>query len=935
MQPTLVIGLGSSGLEAINELQRWMYVTFGKNRLPIFQYVCFDSDLRYTPDCTPDGNEIDFHQLRVDGYQHAMEELQQNPSVSADWIDPKLPQQVLGEAFGAGGVRPIGRLLLWGGGNFNIAYQAISRAWQDIVRPNAVNELPPDLQQNFVHEPVVYIIGTLGGGTCSGTFIDIGYMVQQICGAVEQIETCGIFFVPNHNTPSSMAYANAYGALSDLDYFVKEGGTYYENWPINVPVQRRQSPPFRSVYLVAPEYAVQRYGDMQFGRCIKLAGLALFCNLAGMSQSRQARLVDARNQGFGYYGTFGISAIMYPKYELLEAGACKLGIELCDRWTHDKVYGPADQKMSIDKSTITGEAERFLEEKIDQAFGILNAGQTDSVWDRVRADVQRLLEKQDEIPSDFLVSRFSSDRVGGTYYSLVNANLTQASDYLISAIADQAAKILDETQNLEYTKTYLEGLGTAIGRLQSYWTAIGVPDSAAEWRSKVSQEVGHVLSSPHWWLAQKRNALSDRLDELAKKLKMFCARKILSQIAEGLNNGRLACVVDGKIDLPSIAHVNELIETVKNTRKLLAARLDVLDSELKDNQMPIWRIWNSGSFDQDLKNLLLRHCQAHGEATFELIRNSTSMGGRSLWRFLDEEKPTELLLKMKTELQRSIQPRLQNGDLNAAIQDETRVAEYTSRALATLLPLQRDGIAGAVAPRFVVGAAARINQVTENFSVQFPAQSCAIPNFADAVVFYSEKGGFRPLDTVSIIDMAREKFETPPSGFQGTADVWQGHRRAYYPERHKRREQMAELMEFILDFAVIWKQCDGTFVAAENRWPSEIPLRIAQPISFTFKDELNLERDFEINPTNGRNLRQVAQRSDNCARLDAAVSTILAKITIDDLVNTFNEEIKPRLTAEGKNSFEVSAKADYYFGGKNSEVGWFIKRGLKRGAAHA
>jgi len=183
MQPTLVIGLGSSGLEAINELQRWMYVTFGKNRLPIFQYVCFDSDLRYTPDCTPDGNEIDFHQLRVDGYQHAMEELQQNPSVSADWIDPKLPQQVLGEAFGAGGVRPIGRLLLWGGGNFNIAYQAISRAWQDIVRPNAVNELPPDLQQNFVHEPVVYIIGTLGGGTCSGTFIDIGYMVQQICGA--------------------------------------------------------------------------------------------------------------------------------------------------------------------------------------------------------------------------------------------------------------------------------------------------------------------------------------------------------------------------------------------------------------------------------------------------------------------------------------------------------------------------------------------------------------------------------------------------------------------------------------------------------------------------------------------------------------------------------------------------------------------------------
>src|SRR5690606_30030038 len=105
----------------------------------------------------------------------------------------------------------------------------------------------------------------------------------------------------------------------------------------------------------------------------KMAGLYLFLNIAGIYEKRKERLVDAAgNNLIGKYGTFGLSAIQFPKDQIQEFVSSQLSIELLNRLTDSAEYYLNGQKRPISRASIKQNMAVAFDAILESGFESLN-----------------------------------------------------------------------------------------------------------------------------------------------------------------------------------------------------------------------------------------------------------------------------------------------------------------------------------------------------------------------------------------------------------------------------------------------------------------------------------------------------------------------------------------------------------------------------------
>ncbi|MBR3224462.1 MAG: hypothetical protein IKF78_03980 [Atopobiaceae bacterium] len=129
---------------------------------------------------------------------------------------------------GAGGIRQVGRYMLMTKSNrfANRIEQEINAAKSGLTNPTV-----------YVH-----IFSGLSGGTGSGTFLDVCYIVRHIAQKVGNVTIFGYFFLPDVNL-SRIPYSNGkvrayiprngYAAMQELDYCMQlkeNGGAFVQNY---------------------------------------------------------------------------------------------------------------------------------------------------------------------------------------------------------------------------------------------------------------------------------------------------------------------------------------------------------------------------------------------------------------------------------------------------------------------------------------------------------------------------------------------------------------------------------------------------------------------------------------------------------------------------------------------------------------------------------
>lgn len=229
--PTLVIGLGGSGIATARRMKRIQRENYGD--LGIIRYLLVDTDQgAYAPaqsqadvEATENANIITREPARL------LEDVDQgHQGAIAAFLSPGIPVTGLVNADGAGGIRPVGRFAF---------YANVREFYEQKVQPACAGLLQIETQVRAVlkgaaqqvdiqtSRPRVYIVNSLCGGTGSSAFLDVAALVRKAFKDNNVEATIvGLFYLPSvfRHEPLGTTFhqtilANGYAGLMELEYF--------------------------------------------------------------------------------------------------------------------------------------------------------------------------------------------------------------------------------------------------------------------------------------------------------------------------------------------------------------------------------------------------------------------------------------------------------------------------------------------------------------------------------------------------------------------------------------------------------------------------------------------------------------------------------------------------------------------------------------------
>lgn len=224
---TICIGLGGTGKDALKKLKKEVYKRLKPDDLdsavPTYRNIKFlliDSD-NSDLDTTNDISNIDKATEYFDISNNDIVTTFHSKNIIATrqelaWLNHEnIPIRTA--SYGAGGIRQVGRFLL-------IDKAGLLKPKLTTIIGEALKGVTGDLN--------IHIFSGISGGTGSGTFIDVCYIVRHVLETLgkESAQVSGYFFLPDVNlsVPSVMSdplisqyvRCNGYAALKELDYLM-------------------------------------------------------------------------------------------------------------------------------------------------------------------------------------------------------------------------------------------------------------------------------------------------------------------------------------------------------------------------------------------------------------------------------------------------------------------------------------------------------------------------------------------------------------------------------------------------------------------------------------------------------------------------------------------------------------------------------------------
>lgn len=472
----------------------------------------------------------------------------------AKWLPPRLNFQQV--AFGAGGIRPIGRLCYF------YRRERVEAAVQEALTTITDSDSALRYHQqtgvriNLEAGIDIHVIGSVCGGTGSGMFLDLAFDLRRWAEehTNREVTVTGHLVLPEafRRKPVVMTAleANAYTALQELDRFMNASSEdpwtveYLENRP-----EKTWRAPFDHCYLLS---GLQQGGTSDVDTLAAVTGEAItllalsqagqqisegVINMAGQRKSTR----DERGRAC-CYSSYGVLGLEIPMDLLGESLGPELG-----RDTLEQLSAP----VSDDDASLAEDVKRFrdhLELEPDRVEAIIPTASIDMLTisaakeegkDATKGEFQRqLAEARTALRQE--VKRRSNEE-------LWNA------DVLRSHVQEHLSRTLLETGNLNRNLKYLERCTAALRDLHSQLLSRAeAATGAAESARLAAEEIerGKIDLRKIWDDFERWNKLvsaearadlyrnqATRLDRLVMMLKQqTSAWAQIQQMFKGLNS---------------------------------------------------------------------------------------------------------------------------------------------------------------------------------------------------------------------------------------------------------------------------------------------------------------------------------------------------------------------------------------------------------------
>lgn len=451
----IMVGIGGTGRDAVLKVKRKLKQVYGEIP-PTVKFLVIDTTdlttMQYQDkDIRLDGREF----LSIQMYDPI--ELLRKPDIKA-WYPERVPVKTAID--GASQVRAVGRMALFA--NDSRVLPAISKVMED-VRSFDVGRLENDKYELISKRVVVNIVCSLGGGTGSGTFIDVAYLFRYAGAIKPDYKIAGYFLMPTVFTKHPFTRnvePNCYAALKELDYHMNlQLQDDRAKYKFGERMISRQYPPYDVVYLVDN---VNKEGTAysEIEDLTEFLSTGLFISCGTVAKNTNDSLDNAESQILGMksihgkkaqYCSFGISEVIFNKNAISMLLQRELALKLVNAFSIPTKLDP--QKEVETFINLMGLREDRNYDKVIDAILQPSNLRSFEMPEKKKGAVQKIVD----IKTTYL------NRVEEEAVVTANKNYELMLPAKIKAIREEIIKQLHSDRGLSHTKKFVDLLLGRIG----------------------------------------------------------------------------------------------------------------------------------------------------------------------------------------------------------------------------------------------------------------------------------------------------------------------------------------------------------------------------------------------------------------------------------------------------------------------------------------
>lgn len=335
--PALIVGLGHLGLEVVDRLRGSLQDRFGSTQvLPNLRFLYFDTDPETVQEAQQGNAAVPWASTeavlaRLQRASHYLKPREGRIRIET-FCEPRVLYRIPRNPL-TSGLRGLGRVALFD--NYRLIAGRLQAELEAALDPDALTGADRNTRLGLrTNRPRVYLITSLAGGTGSGMFLDLAYLVRAQLRRLgyERPEVIGLFLVPPADTDPShtLALANTYAALVELQHFSTSGVSYQQKFDEREKMVTDTEAPFRRAWVFAlPEDPRSRGGNKAVSLAADLLARELTTPLGRAADARRpappVRTLTLQ--------TAGLYRFSWPRRSLMQRAARYVCKRLLDRWT--------------------------------------------------------------------------------------------------------------------------------------------------------------------------------------------------------------------------------------------------------------------------------------------------------------------------------------------------------------------------------------------------------------------------------------------------------------------------------------------------------------------------------------------------------------------------------------------------------------------------
>ncbi|HEV3386440.1 MAG TPA: tubulin-like doman-containing protein, partial [Gemmata sp.] len=338
--PALVVAVGQTGRRLIESLKLVIRDRFGHpDKLPHIRYLYIDTDLESSVEKPSDDpaqlvpREMVSTRLNRPAHYLQSETL---PPVE-QWMPTGLLYKLARNPESSGGVRAFGRLALFD--HYRLVAQRIRQEIETFLSDESLAQAEKYTSLGLrSNRPRAYILAGLTGGTGSGMFIDLAFLIRHELRQIGYLkpEVVGLLFVPPAEKTSSRnaALGNTFAALTELHHFQAKKTRYQTVFDKSeAPVMDTEAPFARVSLLQLPKAPIAKEQAVAIGRAARVLYQELLTPTGRVADEVRDVYRNAYPATVPTVQTFGLFRLSWPRPEMLSAATRRFAQRQIQRWT--------------------------------------------------------------------------------------------------------------------------------------------------------------------------------------------------------------------------------------------------------------------------------------------------------------------------------------------------------------------------------------------------------------------------------------------------------------------------------------------------------------------------------------------------------------------------------------------------------------------------